>query len=66
MKQFKIIMSSEKAKLFKKHPELVLRLIEFSNNNVKIDAKNIYFKRTDKNLRMNMVVLFVDYDIIHQ
>jgi len=63
MLQFKLVMSVEKATIFQTYPDLIIRLIEFKNSK-KIQVKNVYFKRTDKNLRMDMVVLFVEYDVI--
>lgn len=54
------MMSLEKAKVFKEYPCLILNTIK---NNVKQDIipKKIYFKRIDKNLKLNTVMLFVEY-----
>lgn len=53
-------MSLEKAIVFKEYPCLILNTIK---NNVKQDIipKKIYFKRIDKNLKLNTVMLFVEY-----
>jgi len=58
------MMSKEKAQIFQKYPHLILSLIKERVNNENINVKTIYFARTDKNLQMNMVILFVEYDVI--
>jgi len=58
-------MSIEKAKAFQEFPQLIIRLIEFEIKKT-IVMKNIYFRRSDKNLRMSVVVLFVEYETISQ
>ena len=55
-------MSVEKAILFRKYPALIKRLIKEENDGLSnIVLNRIYYERSDKNLRMNTVVLSVDY-----
>lgn len=55
-------MSIEKAIIFKKYPELIIRYIE-QKTKTKINVSNIYYIRSDNNLKMKHVVFHVVYNI---
>lgn len=60
--EFRCIMSLEKAIVFKKYPELLIQFLELKHK-AKINILNIYYDRSDKNLKMKSVLFCIEYDI---
>lgn len=59
--EFKCIMSLEKAIVLKKHPDLLIQFLELKHKN-KIIIYNIYYNRSDRNLKMKSVLFCIEYD----
>lgn len=55
-------MSLEKAVVLKEYPVLIIQFLEQKYKS-KINIINIYYMRTDKNLKIKSVILYVEYEL---
>lgn len=64
VKEFKCMMSLEKAEIFQQHPKLIINTIEniIERGNA-ISVHEISFSRTDHNLKMNTTIFTVKYTL---